>query len=232
MMIVTIDGPAGAGKSSVAKRLADRLGYDFLDTGAMYRVVALAGLRRGIDWADAEAVAQLARSVDIRFDDPRILLNGEDVSAAIRANETTVAVRHVADHPEVRQHLVSLQRQFAVGRNLVTEGRDQGTLVFPDAACKLFLNASAQERARRRVADLRARGQEVPFEEVLRQQQRRDDEDRQRPLGGLTMAADAIEFDTDGMSLDHVVQRLEQIVRRRVEQVAGEFTADSTDKQS
>lgn len=230
-MIVTIDGPAGAGKSSVARRLADRLGYDFLDTGAMYRAVALAGLRTGIDWNDARAVARLARSVDIRFEHPRILLNGQDVSAAIRENETTVAVRHVADHQDVRQHLVWLQRQFALGRNLVTEGRDQGTLVFPDAACKFFLNASAEERARRRVADLQARGQHVPFEDILRQQQRRDDEDRRRPLGALMMARDAVQIDTDGLSLDQVVGRLEQIVRQRVEQLAGEPTDDSAAKQ-
>ncbi len=231
-MIVAIDGPAGAGKSTVAKRLADRLGFDFLDTGAMYRAVALAGLRRGIDWDDADALAGLARTLDIRFEHPRILLNGEDVSTAIRANETTVAVRYVADHADVRQHLVRLQRQFAVGRNLVTEGRDQGTLVFPDAACKFFLNASARERARRRVADLQARGQQVPFEDILRQQQRRDDEDRRRPLGALIKAPDAVEIDTDGLSLDQVVQRLEQIVRQRVEQSAGEPTGVATRERS
>jgi CMP/dCMP kinase len=190
-MIVTIDGPAGAGKTTVAKRLAASLGYCFLDTGAMYRAVALAGLRRGVDWNDSKEVAELARAVQIRFDGDRVLLDGEDVSDAIRANQTTVAVRHVADHPQVREHLVSLQREFGRGRDLVTEGRDQGTLVFPDAACKFFLNASADERARRRVADLQARGHEVPLADILRQQQQRDDEDRQRPFGRLMRAADA-----------------------------------------
>jgi CMP/dCMP kinase len=219
-MIVTIDGPAGAGKTTVAKRLAANLGYCFLDTGAMYRAVALAGLRRGIDWNDSKAVAELARAVQIRFDGDRVLLDGEDVSEAIRANQITVAVRHVADHAQVREHLVSLQREFGRGRDLVTEGRDQGTLVFPDAACKFFLNASADERARRRVTDLQARGHEVPLADILRQQQQRDDEDRQRPVGRLMRAADAVEIVTDGLSQDQVVSRLEQIVRQRAEQLA------------
>ena len=228
-MIVTIDGPAGAGKTTVAKRLAANLGYCFLDTGAMYRAVALAGLRRGIDWNDSKALAELARAIQIRFDGDRVLLDGEDVSEAIRANQTTVAVRHVADHPQVREHLVSLQREFGQGRDLVTEGRDQGTLVFPDARCKFFLNASAEERARRRVADLQARGHEVPLADILRQQQQRDDEDRQRPFGRLMRAPDAVEIVTDGMSQDQVVSRLEQIVRQRAEQPAQQGSVTNGD---
>jgi cytidylate kinase len=228
-MIVTIDGPAGAGKTTVAKRLAANLGYCFLDTGAMYRAVALAGLRRGIDWNDSKEVAELARAVQIRFRGDRVLLDGEDVSEAIRANQTTVAVRHVADHPQVREHLVSLQREFGRGRDLVTEGRDQGTLVFPDAPCKFFLSANAEERARRRVADLQARGHEVPLADILRQQQQRDDEDRQRPFGRLMRAPDAVEIITDGLSQDQVVSQLEQIVRQRAEQLAQQRRVTSGD---
>ena len=155
-MIVTIDGPAGAGKSTVARALARRLGYCYLDTGAMYRAVALAGLQAGVDWNRPEQLAELAPTLDLRVSGARIYLRGEDVTDAVRTQEVTSVTRYAANHPQVRAHLVLLQRAVAAGRNIVTEGRDQGTVVFPQAECKIFLTAGAEERARRRQRDLHA----------------------------------------------------------------------------
>src|SRR5947209_15665079 len=149
-MIVTLDGPAGAGKSSAAKALARRLGFDFLDTGAMYRAVTLVALRNGVDLQDQQALARLRG--DFRLDMPpgRVLLNGEDVTSAIRTMAVTNASGAIANSRNVRQHLVGLQRAIAQGRNVVCEGRDQGTIVFPNAMCKFFVIADPTERARRR----------------------------------------------------------------------------------
>lgn len=215
-MIVTIDGPAGAGKTSAARELARRLGFAFLDTGAMYRAVALAALRRGVDLADAHAVADLARNLRIELFGPRILLDGEDVSHAIRTAEITRLTHYAADNPGVRAHLVMLQRQAAAHGNFVSEGRDQGTVAFPHAECKFFLTASPEERARRRQLDLAARGEQLSLEEVLAEQNLRDQRDASRPIGPLRPAADAIVVVTDGLSPEQVVERLEQLVRERL----------------
>ncbi len=216
-MIVTIDGPAGAGKSTVAQRLARRLGFCYLDTGAMYRAVAWAGLRQQIDWHDEDSVRELAAKTSIEWTTDRILLNGEDVSEAIRSTEVTAAVGQAADHPAVRRWLVDLQRAAAEGVSLVTEGRDQGSVAFPDAACKIFLVAKAEERARRRVEDFRARGEEVDFEKVLADIAHRDRADKSRPVGALVKPDGAVCVDTDGLGIDQVVDRLEQIVRGSAE---------------
>src|SRR5207248_5497958 len=176
----------------------------FLDTGAMYRAVALAALRRGMGLNDAEAIARLANELTINFDGVHTLLNGEDVSAAIRTTEVSAAVHLAADNVAVRRRLVELQRQIAAGRDLVTEGRDQGTVAFPSAECKIFLTASRQERARRRYDELAARGETVTYDEILAQQDDRDQRDARRPVGALIKAADAIEVCTDGLSLDQV----------------------------
>lgn len=215
-MIVTIDGPAGAGKSSAARRLAERLGFRFLDTGAMYRAVALAGQRRGIDWNDPALLAAIAEQLRLDLAENRILMDGEDVTAAIRTLEITTLTQFAADNQEVRRRLTDLQRAFAQGQNVVTEGRDQATVVFPGAECKIFLTAGEEERARRRFFDLQARGEEVDLEEVLRKQRLRDERDVERKFGGLAKSDDSIEVRTDGLSPDEVVDRLEEVVRRKM----------------
>jgi len=211
-MIVAIDGPAGAGKSSIARRLAERLGFAFLDTGAMYRAVTLAALRAGLGPDDTEAIAQLANELTIDFDGQHTLLNGEDVSAAIRTSEVSAAVYLVADNVAVRRRLVDLQRRIASGRDIVTEGRDQGTVAFSAAECKIFLTAGRKERARRRYEELAGRGDPISFDEVLAQQDERDRRDAARPVGALIKAADAVEVPTDGLTLDEVVEQLLRLV--------------------
>jgi CMP/dCMP kinase len=214
-MIITIDGPAGAGKSTVARALAQRLDFRFLDTGAMYRAVALAALRRGLDWDAPDDLARLAQKLDIRTLGERILLDGEDVTEAVRTSEVTAVTRYAAGNPKVREFLVELQRTLAGGDNVVTEGRDQGTVAFPRAECKIFLTARPAERARRRLLDLQSQGEPVTLEQVLAAQERRDREDAARTVGPLTPAADAVTVYTDGLTLDEVVQRLERIATKK-----------------
>jgi cytidylate kinase len=214
-MIVTIDGPAGAGKSSAARALAQRLGFEYLDTGAMYRAVTLAALRAGIRLDDPSALADLLRSLDLQLPPGRVLLNGEDVSIAIRTAEVSEQASRVAVIPAVRQRLAELQRAIAAGRDMVCEGRDQGTVVFPDAACKFFLVADPAERARRRQKELAARGVAIHWEEVLRDQEVRDQRDAARDVAPMTPAPDAVILDSTHLTLDEVVDRMEQEVRRR-----------------
>ena len=179
-MIVTIDGPAGAGKSSAARGLAQRLGFDYLDTGAMYRCVALAGVRAQVDWQHPEQLSAVAAQLHIDLTGNRVLLDGQDVTAEIRSPEITRLVQHAAGNNEIRRLLVLQQKRFGEGRNLVTEGRDQGTVVFPHAECKIFLTASPDERARRRHAELVAKGESITLTQVESQQKLRDDQDEQR----------------------------------------------------
>jgi cytidylate kinase len=229
-VIVTIDGPAGAGKSSIAKRVAQRLGFEFLDTGALYRAVTLGAIRGQVDFQDVAALVQYAKQVELRWDGQRVFLDGEDVSEEIRSPVVTDAIRFVADVPEVRAQLSRLQREIAVGRDIVTEGRDQGSEVFPRADCKIFLTASAQERARRRQKQLADAGRPLQIEDILRAQERRDEEDRSRPVGALRPADDATVIQSDGMTSEEVLERALQIVaevKRRCQSQADRQPADT-----
>ena len=213
-MIVTIDGPAGTGKSSVARMLADRLGFEFLNTGAMYRAVAYACLQRQLDLASEQAVGDVAHSLEIFFSNNRLLLGKEDVTEAIRGQEVTQSASIVAANPVVRKRLVELQRIVGQGTNLVTEGRDQGTIVFPNAECKFFLTASPEERARRRQRELLEKGEDISLEELLEQQKLRDLRDETRACSPLKPAPNAVIIDTTQMTLVHVASHLEQLVQQ------------------
>src|SRR6266849_6378970 len=213
-MIVTIDGPAGAGKSSAARALARRLGFEFLDTGAMYRAVTLVALRAAIDRRDQNALARLLADLHLELPPGQVLLNGEDVTKAIRTGEVTAASGQIADSPVVRRQLVQWQREIAAGRDMVCEGRDQGTIVFADAACKFFMVADPLERARRRQRDMASRGEIVDLEAVLQSQEERDRRDAARDLAPMVPAPDALLLDTTHLSMDQVVEHMEREVRR------------------
>jgi len=215
-MIVTIDGPAGAGKSSIARAVAGELGFAFLDTGAMYRAITLGAMRAGIALDQVVALVAYAETVRLDWNHDRIDLDGEDVSEEIRTPTVTGNIRFLADPPEIRNCLTLQQRKIARGRDLVTEGRDQGTEVFPDAQCKVFLTASPEERARRRQRQLAAAGRDVTLNEVLIAQNQRDLEDRLRPVGRLRAAADAIIIQTDAMETHQVKQTVLDEVRKRI----------------
>ena len=219
-MIVTIDGPAAAGKSTAARALAERLGFDFLDTGAMYRAVTLAALRRGVPLADEQALEELASSLRIELVGHSVWLDGEDVSVAIRDVEVTKHSRNVADSPGVRRQMVVLQREAGRSHNIVAEGRDQGTVVFPDAACKFFLTVDPLVRAERRQVDLAKRNLHITVEQVLADQNERDQRDASRAIAPMIPAADAIHIDSSNMSLAEVVNTLEQRVRQKQAQLA------------
>jgi cytidylate kinase len=215
-MIITIDGPAGAGKSSAAKELARRLGFEFLDTGAMYRAVTLAALRANVSLSDQAALEKVMTDFRLEMPPGRVILNDEDVTREIRAGPVTAASGAVADSPIVRRRLGEMQRQIAAGRNMVCEGRDQGTIIFPDAECKFFLIADPLERARRRQRDMAGRGEVIPWNEVLEAQELRDSRDRERDLAPMIPALDAILLDSTQLTLEQVVEGMELEVRRRI----------------
>ncbi len=209
-MVIAIDGPAGAGKSTVARGVAAALGFTYLDSGAMYRSVALAALRAGIDLDDDAALSMLSRGLAIGFDGPKVTLAGEDVSEALRSPEVTEAASRVSIHPGVRAAMVERQRELIAAGRYVAEGRDIGTVVSPEAPLKVFLSASDSERARRRAAETG-----TPVAEVLAAQAARDQRDRDRDHGALRAADDAVELDTTGFSVPEVVERVVEIARER-----------------
>lgn len=220
-VIITIDGPAGTGKSTVAHDLARRLGLDFLDTGAMYRAAALVAIEQGIDPGDGPALADAVRCANLRFDfrsdPPRLLLGGRDVSRRIRDLDVSEIVSVVAAQGELRRVLVELQREIAREHpRLVTEGRDQGSAVFPDASLRLYLDADVSVRAGRRVAQLREAGLAIDPQRVARDIIERDRLDSQRRDGPLVRPRGAIELDTSDLRADEVVERLEQIARQHL----------------
>ena len=209
-MVIAIDGPAGAGKSSVARAVAEALDFTYLDSGAMYRCVALAGIEAGADLDDGDAMGGLARSLRIELDGECVLLDGRDVSTEIRAPAVTEASSRVSVHPQVREAMVAQQRHLIERGSYVAEGRDIGTVVSPEAPLKVFLTASDEERARRRAEQT---GED--FETVLRAQSERDKRDRSREHSALRAAPDAVEVDTTGVDFERVVERVVELARDR-----------------
>ena len=226
-MIIAIDGPSGAGKSTLGKRLAAEFGLTYLDTGAMYRAVGLAVQRTGLGENDREAIISVADGIRIELpgsgQDRRVLLNGMDITSEIRGNEVSHIASVVSTIPEVRERLVKRQQQIgrAAEKGAILDGRDIGTVVFPDADFKFFLTADTENRARRRYYEDRDKGNDTTFEETLAEIVRRDERDATREHSPLMKAADAIEIDTSELNVDEVFERMVQIMRETAEGAAG-----------
>jgi cytidylate kinase len=216
IVVVAIDGPSGAGKSTIARRLADRLQFTYIDTGAMYRAVALWGVRQGVDMGDMHRMEQLATAAQISLSRGRIELNGEDVTEEIRGAEVTNGASKIAVIPGVRRAMVAKQREIGEQSSVVMEGRDIGTVVFPDAAVKIYLDAQISERVRRRLQELRAKGQNQGAEELAVHMRERDQRDMARADSPLSQAPDAVYLDSTSLSIDDVEEAILKIVRARV----------------
>jgi len=219
-VIVAIDGPSGAGKSSLTKLLAKRLGYVHIDTGAMFRAVALMARRAGIASDDDAGLAKLCRGLDIAFfrdgESCRVLANGEDVSTAIRTEEIGLLTSAISARKPVRDALLAMQQGMGAKGGVILEGRDIGTVVFPDAEVKFFLSASAEERGRRRFLELAARGEEATLEETIAKVVLRDEQDAGREHAPLKKADDAVPIDSTSLSIDQVLELMERTVRQRL----------------
>jgi cytidylate kinase len=215
-VVIAIDGPAGAGKSTIARRLAERLGFTYIDTGAMYRAIALWGLRQGVDPADMHRMEQLSIAADIRLFPGRISLNGEDVTDAIRTPEVSSGASKIAVIPGVRRAMVAKQRDIGERTSVVMEGRDIGTVVFPGADVKIFLDAQPDERVRRRLAEEEAKGGALSKTQVAAQMQERDERDSTRRDAPLSQAPDAVYIDSTSMPVDQVEEAILKVVRSRI----------------
>ncbi|MCF7495348.1 MULTISPECIES: (d)CMP kinase [Vibrio] len=209
--VITVDGPSGAGKGTLCMLLADKLGFHLLDSGAIYRVLALAAIHHGVDTESEDALVPLATHLDVQFiaegDLVKVILEGEDVSGELRKEETGMAASKVAALPRVREALLRRQRAFSAAPGLVADGRDMGTVVFPEAGAKIFLDASAEERASRRLKQLQQKGLDVKFDDLLSEIQERDDRDRNRPVAPLRPAEDALVLDSTSMNIEQVVEK-------------------------
>ncbi|PTP26901.1 (d)CMP kinase [Vibrio splendidus] len=209
--VITVDGPSGAGKGTLCMLLADKLGFHLLDSGAIYRVLALAAIHHGVDTESEDALVPLATHLDVLFiaegDLVKVILEGEDVSGELRKEETGMAASKVAALPRVREALLRRQRAFSAAPGLVADGRDMGTVVFPEAEAKIFLDASAEERASRRLKQLQQKGLDVKFDDLLSEIQERDDRDRNRPVAPLRPAEDALVLDSTSMNIEQVVEK-------------------------
>ncbi|MEZ9763431.1 (d)CMP kinase [Vibrio splendidus] len=209
--VITVDGPSGAGKGTLCMLLADKLGFHLLDSGAIYRVLALAAIHHGVDTESEDALVPLATHLDVQFiaegDLVKVILEGEDVSGELRKEETGMAASKVAALPRVREALLRRQRAFSAAPGLVADGRDMGTVVFTQAEAKIFLDASAEERASRRLKQLQQKGLDVKFDDLLSEIQERDDRDRNRPVAPLRPAEDALVLDSTSMNIEQVVEK-------------------------
>ena len=212
--VITIDGPSGTGKGTIADLLSARLGWHCLDSGALYRVLGLAAERLGIDLENGEAVARVAAGLPVAFVSGRVFLSGEDVSDAIRTEQAGMAASRVAGHPPVRAALLERQRAMACPPGLVADGRDMGTVVFPLASLKLFLDASAEVRANRRYKQLKGKGLDANLPDLVMDIRERDARDRNRSVAPLRAAEDAVVLDSTAMSIDEVLDRVLEEVRR------------------
>lgn len=214
---IAIDGPSAAGKSTIAKRLAKALGYSHLDTGAMYRCVGYLAAQRGIDLHDEDALTEMTASMRIRFDsEGHVFLNEEDVSAAIRENRVSMLASSVSVHPRVRKLLVDMQRQMALDKGVIMDGRDIGTVVLPDAELKIFMVASVEARARRRYQEYLDKHIEADYDTICEDIKKRDDQDMHRAASPLTKATDAHEIDTSDMSIEEVCAAILSLVEKTI----------------
>ncbi|EFL78989.1 cytidylate kinase [Actinobacillus pleuropneumoniae serovar 2 str. 4226] len=209
--IITVDGPSGAGKGTLCHALAEKLGFDFLDSGAIYRITALAAVKAGIALDDEDALAEIGRRLDVKFvpkdGEINVILNGENVGDQIRTAEAGQNASKVAVFPKVREALLQRQRDFSTSKGLIADGRDMGTVVFPEAQVKLFLDASAEERAKRRVKQLQEKGFNANFDKILAEIKERDFRDRNREVAPLVPAKDALLLDSTSLSIDEVVRQ-------------------------